>query len=322
MSVIGELSEGEVLRAILERTPASTFTVLGPGDDAAVVAAPSGSVIATVDSLVDGPDFRREWTSAYDLGWKAAAVNLSDIAAMGGTPTALLVALALPLETPLEFIEQLYEGLRDACESLSPGCAVVGGDLTRSTTMTVVVTALGDLGGRAPLTRSGARSGDIVALCGDAGVAARGLDVLFTRFSEDGQALPLDRAVLSEEEREAVERQLRPMPPVAAGVAAAEAGATAAMDVSDGLSLDANRMATASDVTINFESAALGPNVDPALRGGEDHALLVTFPADAALPSGFRRIGTVEPAATSRILLDGEPITPRGWDPYSTGESQ
>lgn len=322
MGAIGELSEGEVLRAILARTPESAFSVLGPGDDAAVVAAPSGSVIATVDSLVEGPDFRREWTSAYDLGFKAAAVNLSDIGAMGGTPTALLVALAMPLATSLEFIEQLYDGLRDGCAELAPGCAVVGGDLTRSTTMTIVVTALGDLGGRAPLTRSGAQPGEVVALCGDAGVAARGLDILFTRFSERGQAFTLDRAGLSDDERLAVERQLRPLPPVWAGPVAAAAGATSAIDVSDGLSLDANRVAEASDVMIDFASAALGPDVDLALRGGEDHALLATFPADAPLPDGFRRIGTVEAFMGSRICLDGAPIEPRGWDPYSAGASQ
>lgn len=319
MSAIGELSEGEVLRAILARTPESAFTVLGPGDDAAIVAAPSGSVIATVDSLVEGPDFRREWTGAYELGWKSAAVNLSDIGAMGGTPTALLVALALPLATSLAFVEQLYDGLRDACVELAPGCAVVGGDLTRSSTMTIVVTALGDLGGRAPLTRSGARPGDVVALCGDAGVAARGLDVLFSRFSDQGQALELDRAQLTDEERFAVDRQLRPLPPVWAGRAAAAAGATSAIDVSDGLSLDAQRVAEASDVTIDFSGAALGPDVELALRGGEDHALLVSFPADAVLPDGFRRIGNVTAFTGSRITLDGVAIEARGWDPYDVG---
>ncbi len=321
MAALRDSSEHDVLRAILARTGASDFAELGPGDDAAVVTAASGSVVATIDSLVEGPDFRLEWSGPYSLGFKAAAVNLSDIAAMGARPTALLVALAVPLELELEFLEQLYDGMRDACAQLAPGCAVVGGDLTRSDTMTIVVTALGDLEGRAPLLRSGARPGDVVALAGDVGEAARGLDVLFARFSRDGKALPYDREALLHPERSAVARQLRPLPPVSLGPVAALAGATAAIDISDGLSLDANRVAVASDVTINLHAAALGPDVELALRGGEDHALLVTFPADAVLPPGFRRIGTVEPVGKARLLLDGEPIEPQGWDPYA-GTSQ
>ncbi len=122
---IGELTEGQVLRSILERL-GPTAAEVGPGDDAAVIVAADGRVVATVDTLVHGPDFRLAWSSPFDLGWKAAAVNLADIAAMGARPTALLVALAMPDETRLSFITGLTDGLRAACEALAPGCAVEG----------------------------------------------------------------------------------------------------------------------------------------------------------------------------------------------------
>ena len=115
-----------------------------------MIAAPDGRVVATVDTLVHGPDFRLAWSSAFDLGWKAAAVNLADIAAMGARPTALLVALAMPDDTRLSFVEGLADGLRAACDELAPGCAVEGGDLTVSDTLTIAVTALGTLDGREP----------------------------------------------------------------------------------------------------------------------------------------------------------------------------
>jgi thiamine-monophosphate kinase len=313
---IGEVSEGRVLRTILARTPAGRDALLGPGDDAAVVAAPSGSVVATTDTLVEGPDFRAAWSSGYDLGWKAAAVNLADIAAMGARPTALLVALAVPKDRRLSFVASLADGFRDACAALAPGCAVVGGDLTVSATLMIAVTALGDLEGRAAVTRAGARIGDDVAIAGEMGHAAHGLSVLFSRFHPSGAAVPVDPAVLGEGEADAIAAQLRPVPPIGLGPVAAVAGATAMMDVSDGLALDAGRMAEASRVTIALEQAALGEHPRRALAGGEDHALLATFPA-GVLPPGFRRIGSVVPAVDGApVLYDGEPVGPLGWDPY------
>ena len=152
---VGELSEGQILARILERLGASD-AIVGPGDDAAVLAAADGRVVASVDTLVHGPDFRLAWSSGYDLGFKAAAVNLADIAAMGATPTALLVALAMPEGTRLSFVTDLADGLRAACRELAPGCRVEGGDLTVSDTLTIAVTALGALAGREPVRRSGA----------------------------------------------------------------------------------------------------------------------------------------------------------------------
>ncbi|MDQ4213174.1 thiamine-phosphate kinase [Microbacterium capsulatum] len=313
---IGEVSEGRVLRTILTRTPDGVFSLLGPGDDAAVVAAPSASVVATTDTLVEGPDFRAAWSGGYDLGWKAAAVNLADIAAMGARPTALLVALAVPKDRRLSFVAALADGFRDACDALAPGCAVVGGDLTVSATLMIAVTALGDLEGRAAITRSGAREGDDVALAGEMGRAAHGLSVLFRRFHPEGVAIPVDPAVLDEGEADAISAQLRPVPPIGLGPVAAIFGATAMMDVSDGLALDAGRMADASGVTIALDRAALGAHPHRALAGGEDHALLATFPP-GDLPPGFRRIGSVVPRIPDApVTCDGEPVGPLGWDPY------
>lgn len=317
---LGGLSEGRILKAILDRTPPAVQTLLGPGDDAAVIAAPSGSVVATTDTLVHGPDFRLAWSSGYDLGWKAAAVNLADIAAMGARPTALLVALAVPRDLRLSFVERMADGLRDACAALAPGCAVVGGDLTVSEVLTVAVTALGDLEGRAPVTRGGARPGDIVAVAGELGHAARGLHVLFARFREGDTPIAVDSSRLAAGERAAVAAQLRPAPPIGLGPVAATAGATAMMDISDGLALDARRMAAASGVTIALQGAALGSEPERAMAGGEDHALLATFPA-GALPPGFRVIGEVRPSGEDDLLCEDHPVDISGWDPYRDWDS-
>lgn len=314
---VGELSEGEILREILAAVGPSG-ALIGPGDDAAVLAAPDGRLVATVDTLVHGPDFRLAWSSAADLGFKAAAVNLADVAAMGARPTALLVALAMPDRTRLSFVRGLGEGLRAACDELAPGCRVEGGDLTVSDTLTLAVTALGTLEGRAPVLRSGARPGDVMALAGRAGDAARGLAVLFERFTDaGGTPIAVDAARLSAAEADAVAWQRAPRPPVALGPVAARAGATAMMDVSDGLALDARRLADASGVTVRLDAASLGPSPAEALSGGEDHALLAAFPAATPLPGGFRRIGDVAPRGAHALVVDGAPFDGRGgWDPY------
>ncbi|MDL9980018.1 thiamine-phosphate kinase [Microbacterium candidum] len=314
---VGELSEGRILGRILERIGASA-AVVGPGDDAAVLAVPDGRVVATVDTLVHGPDFRLAWSNAFDLGFKAAAVNLADVAAMGARPTALLVALAMPDDTRLSFVEGLAEGLRAGCAELAPGCAVEGGDLTVSATLTIAVTALGVLDGREPVLRSGARVGDVVAIAGETGRAAAGLRILFDRFRDaEGVPVAIDADALGRDEQEAVIAQLRPHPPVSLGPVAADAGATAMMDVSDGLALDARRMATASGITIDLHASALGSDLHGALTGGEDHALLACFPP-GAVPAGFRPIGVVVAAGPSPVSVDGTPYEERGgWDPYA-----
>ncbi len=310
---VGDLSERAVLRSILSRLGPSDALV-GPGDDAAVLAAPDGRVVATTDTLVHGPDFRLAWSSGFDLGWKSAAVNLADVAAMGARPTALLVALAMPDDTRLSFVTALADGLRAACDALAPGCRVEGGDLTVSDTLTIAVTALGSLDGRAPVLRSGARAGDVVAVAGALGAAGRGLALLFGRFRDaSGAPVPVEVADLSGTELTDLGAQLRPSPPIALGALAADAGSTALMDVSDGLVLDATRLAEASGVTLALDAGFSAAE----LAGGEDHALLATFPRGATLPAGFRVIGEVQDAGASAVTVGGAPYEGRGgWDPY------
>ncbi|BDI21831.1 thiamine-phosphate kinase [Herbiconiux sp. L3-i23] len=328
---LGRQGEAAALRRIIRRLPAAADAELGPGDDSAIVAAPDGRFVVSTDLLVHGPDFRLAWSMPYDLGWKAAASNLADIAAMGARPTALVVALAAPLETPVTDLEAIADGLRDGCDALAPGTGVVGGDLSASDTLTIAVTVFGDLEGRRPVLRSGARPGDVVALRGDLGLAGAGIRLLF-RDAVDAEERP-DRGRFTDLESthpELVRAQLRPSPPIAAGVTAGLAGATAMLDVSDGLLIDAARIAAASGAGIDFESAALAPFAsrivalapdladeapDLVLSGGEDHPLLAAFSAED-VPEGFVVLGRVVEGDT--VTIDGrDPSLARGgWDPF------
>ena len=324
---LGEMPEADVLARIFPRLPESTSTLLGPGDDAAVIAAPDGRFVVTTDMMVEGPDFRQDWSSPEDIGFKIGAVNLADVAAMGATPTALVVALGAPAETDISVLEGIADGLRLACETLAPGCGVVGGDLSSAPALTLSVTAFGDLDGRAPLTRSGAQPGDVIAVAGELGAAGIGLEMLFAAEGADevGEVAqsPLGRA------------QLRPHPPISLGVSAARTGATAAMDVSDGLVLDASRIAKASGVSLVFdelgiaqcaaqiavEALAQGLSeediIEHVLYSGESHALLTTFPADQVVPMGFTPIGRVIEKAAESVYFGSRPLTIRGWNPFS-----
>ncbi len=307
---LGSIGESAVLARIFPRLPAAAAALLGPGDDSAVVAAPDSRFVVTTDMMVHGPDFRLAWSSAHDLGWKAAASNLSDIAAMGATPTALVVALAAPAGTAVRFLEEFADGLRDGCAAMAPGCGVVGGDLSTSETLTIAVTAFGDLEGRAPVTRAGAGPGDVVAVSGALGAASAGLRRLFSEGRLDG--VPVSVPSLRDDAE--VIAQLAPTPPIADGPLAAIAGATAMIDLSDGLAIDARRLALASGVAIDLSIAQVGSAA--ALAAGEDHSLLATFPAGATLPGGFRRIGAVVDGA-GLLLVDGVEYDARGgWDPY------
>src|SRR4051812_43586201 len=309
--VVGEFG---VIARVLARSGTAAVADVGPGDDAAVLRAPDGRVVATTDVLVEGRHFRRDWSSAEDVGHKAAAANLADVAAMGGVTTALLVGLACPPDTPTTWLEGVAVGLAEECAPL--GAAVVGGDTVSaapdSNGVVLSVTALGDPGGRAPVLRSGARPGDVLALAGRLGWSACGLAVLRRGFTSPHAAVAAHR---------------RPAPPYAAGPAAAEAGATAMCDVSDGLLADAGHLAEGSGVVVEVDRAALvraalepsGPlqqvaaalGGDPlawVLTGGEDHALLATFPAGTALPAGWAPIGTVaEATGDPGVRVDGLP---------------
>lgn len=315
---LGDLGESHLLREIFPLLPRGERTLLGPGDDAAVLAAPDGRVVLTTDVLVEGRDFRREWSSAADVGAKAVAGNLADVAAMGAVPTGLLVSLVAPPETDVEWALGLSRGMAEACAGT--GIGVVGGDLSSGSQLVVAVTAVGDLEGRAPVRRDGARPGDVVAVAGLLGRSAAGWHLL-----REGRA---DLAP------ELVAAHRRPNPPLAAGPAAAAAGATAMIDVSDGLLRDLGRVAAASGVLIDLERDLLAADADAVstaadalgadpwtwvLGGGEDHGLAACFGPDAGLPAGFRRIGTVANGRVGepRVLLDGGvPPSAPGWDHF------
>ena len=319
-ATIGEIGENAALARILPRLDSGRSALLGPGDDAALVAAADGRFVVTTDLLVHGPDFRLAWSTPFDLGWKAAATNLTDVAAMGARPTALVVAIAAPPSSPATLLEGIADGLREALAALAPGAGVVGGDLSASDVLTIAVTAFGDLEGRAPVLRSGARVGDVVAHAGARGDAAKGLALLFDEATDAAGEPDASRAAaLRERPPDLIRAQLAPSPPVWAGVLAATAGATSMLDVSDGLARDARRVAEASGVAFDFSSRSLGGDDDAvrlALAGGEDHGLLATFTAGSDSPSPFEVIGRVVEGA-GRILLDGREAGADGWDPYS-----
>ena len=320
-ATVSQVGEIDLIRAITVRLAAAAVAaagadprrpsvgpvLVGPGDDAAVIAAPDGRVVAATDVLVEGRHFKRDWSSGVDVGVRAAAANLADIAAMGAVPTTLLVGLAVPPELPAEWVLELADGL--AAEAARAGAVVSGGDLVSGDTITVAVTALGSLQDRDPVLRSGARPGDLVAVAGRLGWAAAGLAVLSRGFRSP---------------RVLVDAHRRPVPPYDEGPRAALLGATAMVDVSDGLVSDLGHLAGASGVAVRLDSSAFhvpqelvdtarALNADPVqwlLAGGDDHALAATFPPDVDLPMAWSIVGRV--AAGEGVRVDGAPWSGAG----------
>jgi thiamine-monophosphate kinase len=214
-------------------------------------------VVATTDLLVEGRHFRRDWSTANDVGHKAAARNFADIAAMGAVPTALLVGFATPPDLELTWADGLMAGLREECGEV--GAGVVGGDVAAADVITLAVTALGDLQGRDPVTLGGARVGDVVALTGRVGWADAGFAVLTRGFRSPVQVVAAHR---------------RPEVPYAEGPRAADLGATSMTDISDGLVAD---------------------------LGGDDYALVATFPKGTDLPDAWAVIGAVTEGEGVRV---------------------
>ncbi len=318
MPTIAELGENASLARTIARLNLATAALVGPGDDSAVVAAPDSRFTVTTDTMVEGHDFKLEWSSGYDLGYKAIASNVADVAAMGAKPTSLVVALICRPSTEIEWLESFADGLRDGCLALAPEAAVVGGDLTIADTTVIAVTAHGDLEGREPVLRSGARVGDVVAVAGTLGKAAAGLALLQSGNADAISAYD-----------ELVNLQRRPQPPIASGVLAAKFDATSMLDLSDGLSRDAARIAKASGVTVSLNrrdlqgyeamleeaARAIGANAfDWVLDGGEDHSLLATFAAGTSIPREFKPIGEIIARTNHDVLLDMAPVAEGGWD--------
>jgi thiamine-monophosphate kinase len=298
-ATLADLGEFGLVDALKGRFPQGGHVLIGPGDDAAVVAVPDGRVVVSTDLLVDTRHFRRDWASATDIGHKAAAQNLSDINAMGGRATALTVGLAAPADLSVAWALELADGI--AAEAALVEASVVGGDVTRADAVMIAITVLGVCEGE-PVRRSGARPGDLVAIAGRQGWAAAGLAVLARGFRSP---------------RVLVEAHRRPEPPYLAGAQAAASGATAMIDLSDGLLGDVAHIAEESAVAIDIRTAsfevaeplravgaALG--ADPMqfiLTGGDDHALVATFPSGTVLPDGWRQIGEV--AEGAGVTVDG-----------------
>ena len=315
---ISSLGENESLKRTIARLNVSEHALVGPGDDSAVISAPDGRFVVTTDTLVQEHDFKLDWSSGYDLGWKAVASNIADVAAMGAVPTSLVVALTAPGSTQISWLESFADGLREACEQLAPGCGVVGGDLAASDQVMISVAAHGSLEGREPVLRSGAQVGDILAVAGTLGRAAAGLALLQSGNTDAISAYD-----------NWVDIQRRPQPPIAAGVEAAVAGATAMLDLSDGLAKDAARISKASNVTIQIDplmlqgfeavleeaARAIDANEkDWVIGGGEDHSLLATFPSGSQIPRAFKPIGVVLPAGASPVMLGAHALPEKGWD--------
>ena len=283
---IGDLGEFGLIAEMAARMRPGPGTMLGPGDDAAVLAAPDGRVVATTDFLLEGRHFRRDWAGPADIGHRAAVRSLADVAAMGAVATALLVAFAAPPDLPAAWALGVAEGL--AAECARAGASVAGGDVARFDAVLLAVTGLGDLQGRNPVTRSGARPHDVVAVAGPLGRSAAGLALLQAGFA-GSRADPPRLTELAE----LVRAHLRPAPPYDAGPEAATLGATAMIDVSDGLLADLGHIADASEVAIDVRAAALDTApLEPAAR-----ALRAIAPAEA--PAGAPDEGEANPGGDS-----------------------
>lgn len=289
------------------------FVAVGPGDDAALVTSGDGRVAVSTDMLVEGRHFRLDWSTPHDVGRKAIAQNAADIEAMGGSATAFVVGFGAPAETETARAVELADGLWQEASRL--GAGIVGGDMVAAPQWVVSVTVLGDLGGRAPVLRSGAGPGDVVAVAGELGLSAAGY-ALWRNEIADFEALR--------------RRHLVPEPPYGQGAVAARAGATAMTDVSDGLLADVGHLAAASAVHVDLTLDALAADLDAVaaaaavvgadarawvLGGGEDHALVATFATGP--PPGWRVVGRVREAGAARVTVDGAAWAgSAGWQSY------
>ncbi len=311
---LGQTGEFALIDRLVAGRRQPATTALGPGDDAAIVTTADGRALVSTDMLVQDRHFRLDWSSAHDVGRKAIAQNAADIEAMGGRATAFVVGFGAPADTPADQVSALADGMWEEAERI--GAGIVGGDLVSCPQWAVAVTVLGDLGGRAAVLRSGARPDAMVAVVGELGRSAAG----YALWDND-----LDRF------DDLRRRHLVPQPPYGQGLAAADAGAIAMIDVSDGLVADVGHIAEASGVTVDLQTEALARDVeslraaaeavgvDPwswVLGGGEDHALAAVFAGP--VPAGWRVIGQVADGPPG-VLVDGRVWRGNaGWQSFSS----
>ncbi|MCL1840768.1 MAG: thiamine-phosphate kinase [Propionibacteriaceae bacterium] len=301
---VAELGEFALIDHIIAGLPSSPAVSLGPGDDAAVFLV-NGSAVTSVDIFVEGVHFRRDWSEPFDIGRKCVAAAYADLEAMGAVGVALLIGLALPGDVPQLWAGQFSAGVR--AEADRAGAALVGGDISSASQIMVSVTAVGQSDGLAPVTRAGARPDQVVAVCGRLGWAGAGLTALARGFRSPKAVVDTHRC---------------PRVPYGQGRVAALAGASAMIDVSDGLLADLGHIAVASNVTIALDSksfdvaepvravaAATGRDpLDFVLTGGEDHALAATFRL-GDVPEKWAVVGQVLPPPEDEtapaVLVDG-----------------
>ena len=338
MTNAGTYGEDELVLAIRRIIGDEAPEVMvGAGDDAALVRVGGRPVLLTVDLLVDGVHFDSSRVAPRDLGYKAVAVNVSDVAAMGGSPRFGLIGLALSEDADVPWVVELYGGMREA--ATEQAMSLVGGDTTRSDRTTISVTVVGEVAEGLAVTRSGAQPGDRIVVTGALGAAAGGLRLAI----ESPQAL--GHALGSEWARDLLAAHDRPVPRVGEGQLLARSGATAMLDVSDGLGLDLSRICRDSGVgaVVDATSIPVAPQLrelrdllgtDPmelALGGGDDYELLAMLPVDsveAATETMKERFGTALTdighvrAEPGMVLVEagGEEraFEPTGWDPFRT----
>ena len=297
----GEFEAIERLRKLLPGPPAGETWI---GDDAAVVVPPLGGLLLAADLVVAGVHADLSLVGLDDFGWKALSVNVSDIAAMAGEPTHALVSVAGPPDTDLE---TLYRGIAEAVDYY--GCAVVGGDLSTAAVLVVSVAVVGDAGRRPPVLRAGALPGDTIFVTGPLGASAAGLAAL--REGRGDEALRV------------VQAHRRPVARVLEGRTARRAGATAMVDVSDGLAADLRHLADASGVGLAIDHVPVfeGATTAQAMGGGEDYELAFTATNPGHVAASFAEAGLRQPIAIGRCTADplerrlGEGDLPRaGWE--------
>ena len=340
-AVLMDLDEEEILARVLPLLRAleadhRASVIVGPGDDAAVVAA-SQPLVVTTDSMIRGRDWRDDWSEPRDVAVKLGAQNISDIAAMGGVATGAVLTITADPHTPVLWVESFAAALGEWCAQA--GVTIVGGDLSSAPAdvLQVSLTMWGSLEGREPVLRSGAREGDVLAVCGSLGWSDAGLASYLAGEPEPD----LDRDTAMSDRTTSTWRWFHrsPRPPWESGPVAARAGATSMIDLSDGLVRDARRVARASAVSVELDRERLrrdfvadfqagGIEEDQAWRhvlaGGEEHSLLATFPTEESVPhtpeAPWRVIGRV--GRGEGVTLDGAPLERMGWDHFRMGNGR
>jgi len=333
VSELGEFGLIDLLAKMVSSSQSNQLThrqqlVIGIGDDAAAWYGDTATQLATVDSLIQNVHFTLSTISWKELGWKSLAINLSDIAAMGGVPRYVLVSLALPSDTEAEDVAALYEGMIEVAQRYE--VAIVGGDTCKAPTVSITITVFGSSQSQRILRRSSANPGDKVAVTGYLGSASAGMEMLTNNLKFNPEVTTYLRDAF-----------LHPLPRIAEGQMLVKQGVATAIDISDGLLSDLRHICTASQVSArvdidclpiqpmvrdNFEDGAL----KLALAGGEDYELLFTasdgvidrVSEEAACPvTIIGEISAGKPGEVSLLDKNGNPVNMRdiGWEHFKTG---